>query len=859
MRPIVIVATVLLVGALPSRAADESDIYDAAALGDLPLLIKLLDADPELVHARTAAGETPLHYAAARQRAAVVELLLSRGAEANAVDDRGLTPLHLVATSSDSKLITAVLAGGADVNAQDRLGETPLHVAARRLNEQAMRALLAAGADVNAQNRRGQTALHVLGAAARTPEQIARLYHPLATLLIEGGADPDLRDQNNIPALHEPRDDAPGPRGGYRTYEEIGDLMNGWAKDYPEICELHDLGLSVQGRHIWDLRITDSLELEEDEPEFKYVSTMHGDEWVGNEMCLFFIEHLLANYGTDPRITNLINEIDIRIVPLMNPDGYVLCRRENYNWVDLNRNFPEGTRGDPNTTEGREPETAVIMEWTFANSFTLSANFHTGALVVNYPYDNDRLGSVYSPTPDDDLFIWISEEYSQHNLPMWSSPVFYHGITNGAAWYSISGGMQDWHYRYMGDNEVTIELSNTKRPPYYQIPQYWEDNRESMLAYMETCLIGVRGIVTDADSGTALSATVTVAGREHEIYTDPDVGDYHRMLLPGTYDLRFEADGYDPLLVRDVVVSSGPATRLDVGLGRPAQVVSPNGGETLYVGVPTTVTWTGDPAAQFHVQYTDDYGDMQTISDGFESGGLDPGYETGGDADWFVTSSSAHSGIWSARAGDIGNYDESWLTRTVAGGELSFWYRVSSEEGYDYFNFHIDGEVVLHVSGFVGWTLYSTTLPAGNHALKWQYVKDGSGSHGSDTAWVDDLEFTEDHTVWTDIVALTDPGEMSTEWTPAAPGSDYKVRVRAYYDNSVYGWWDESDDTFEVVEGTPPGDLNGDGCVDQADLGILLADWGCTGGDCPGDCDGDGDTDQSDLGILLAHWGEGCG
>ncbi|HUU94917.1 MAG TPA: C25 family cysteine peptidase [Phycisphaerae bacterium] len=55
-----------------------------------------------------------------------------------------------------------------------------------------------------------------------------------------------------------------------------------------------------------------------------------------------------------------------------------------------------------------------------------------------------------------------------------------------------------------------------------------------------------------------------------------------------------------------------------------------------------------------------------------------------------------------------------------------------------------------------------------------------------------------------------------------------------------------------------PGDLNGDGCVDQVDLGILLADWGCTGGDCPGDCDGDGNTDQTDLGILLANWGEGC-
>ena len=51
------------------------------------------------------------------------------------------------------------------------------------------------------------------------------------------------------------------------------------------------------------------------------------------------------------------------------------------------------------------------------------------------------------------------------------------------------------------------------------------------------------------------------------------------------------------------------------------------------------------------------------------------------------------------------------------------------------------------------------------------------------------------------------------------------------------------------------GDLDGDNDTDQGDLGILLADWGCTGGDCPGDLDGDGDTDQSDLGMLLGDWG----
>ena len=56
------------------------------------------------------------------------------------------------------------------------------------------------------------------------------------------------------------------------------------------------------------------------------------------------------------------------------------------------------------------------------------------------------------------------------------------------------------------------------------------------------------------------------------------------------------------------------------------------------------------------------------------------------------------------------------------------------------------------------------------------------------------------------------------------------------------------------------GDLDCDRDSDRADLGILLADWGCVGsepGDCPGDLDGDFDTDHSDLGILLADWG--CG
>jgi len=250
-------------------------------------------------------------------------------------------------------------------------------------------------------------------------------------------------------------------------------------------------------------------------------------------------------------------------------------------------------------------------------------------------------------------------------------------------------------------------------------------------------------------------------------------------------------------------------------------VTYPNGGEYLTTGVPIDVTWTEEnPAAQFHVQYTDNYGDLATTTDDFERSGLGADYTTGGDATWFLTSSSAHGGVRSARAGDIDDNEDSWMTRDVGGGDVSFWYRVSSESGWDHFSFYIDGDQELHVSGTVDWTRYSTTLAAGSHELKWEYDKDGSQSHGSDTVWLDDLEVIDDNTTWTDIIALTAPGASSTPWTPSVAGADYKVRLRSYYEG-LYGDFDESDATFSVESPQADGDYDDDGDVDLADYGAF--------------------------------------
>ena len=106
------------------------------------------------------------------------------------------------------------------------------------------------------------------------------------------------------------------------------------------------------------------------------------------------------------------------------------------------------------------------MAWTRSVPFVLSANLHGGSLLANYPFDDNAEGrSVNSPSPDDAVFKELSLAYSMAHKKMHLSPrcpgsgeTFRNGITNGANWYSVSGGMQDWNYLNTNDFEITLEI-----------------------------------------------------------------------------------------------------------------------------------------------------------------------------------------------------------------------------------------------------------------------------------------------------------------------------------------------------------------------------------------------------------------
>jgi hypothetical protein len=266
----------------------------------------------------------------------------------------------------------------------------------------------------------------------------------------------------------------------YPTSFQIAEKLRMAASKYPHIMKLISIGKSVKGKDLLIMKISDNVNTEEVEPEFKYMSSMHGDEITGRELSVSLIEEIGQKYGKDKEITDLVDNTEIYIMPSMNPDGSDLRQRANANYVDLNRNFPDMTRDQVSRPEGRQIEVQHVMRFQAGRKFSLSANFHGGTIVANYPWD-----SKYDLHPLDGLVRELSIGYAELNPEMRSSREFPGGITNGAAWYVVRGGMQDWSFFWHNDLQITIELSHQKWPSYSQIPQFYKDNRDSMVYYMK--------------------------------------------------------------------------------------------------------------------------------------------------------------------------------------------------------------------------------------------------------------------------------------------------------------------------------------------------------------------------------------
>lgn len=361
-------------------------------------------------------------------------------------------------------------------------------------------------------------------------------------------------------------------------------------RKYPNITRLYSIGKTVQGRDLYVIEIAKNPGQHiVGIPEFKYVANMHGNEVVGRELLLLLAKYLCENYQLNDRITKLIDTTRIHLMPSMNPDGYVLAAegddrsstgRANSNNVDLNRNFPD-QYGTNMLNEIQQPETSAVMNWTLSIPFVLSANLHGGSLVANYPYDDSSKDfqprvdprTVNNPAPDNKMYQFLARTYSNAHPKMHlgsSCPMFKEtfpeGITNGASWYSVTGGMQDWNYVYAGVFELTLEVGCTKYPYEIELVKYWDDNRESLIKYMEQVHRGVHGFVKSSIGTPIANAAITVDNVTHINYSWKN-GEYWKLLLPGRYNITVEAEGYETH-TEEIEVKDDGEVRLDFTLMR---------------------------------------------------------------------------------------------------------------------------------------------------------------------------------------------------------------------------------------------------------------------------------------------------
>jgi len=593
----------------------------------------------------------------------------------------------------------------------------------------------------------------------------------------------------------------------YPTYEIYVDMMYQFATDHPDICIVTSLGQSVEGRELLVANISDNVGVEEDEPEFLYTGQMHGNELVTYIMLLRLIDYLLENYGSDNRITNIIDNIDIYINPLSNPDGTYAggnntvwdATRNNANGVNLNRNFPDPEDGPHPDGNDWQTENIIMMDFADEHTFVLSSNLHSGTEVLNYPWDTWEQRAA-----DDDWWQEVCHTYADTvhiHAPANYMEGYDDGITNGFDWFTISGGRQDYMNYFKRCREMTLELSDEKYLPEIELEAHWEYNRQSFLLYMEECLYGIRGIVTNT-SFEPLLAEIEVLYHDidnSEIFTDPDLGNYHRMLFPGNYDVQFSSYGYITQTVQNIQVidnniviqnvqleespqysisgviinafSSEPIENASVEiLNVPLEPVSTNfNGEFEILSVHEDSYEIMISAVGFSTIIEDiivneqntvfDFELYESETENFETGDFSQfPWELSGDAEWDIDQLNSYEGTYSARSGDINDNQSSSIAinlETTYNGNISFFLKTSSEVGWDYFSFYIDDVMIERWSGESDWQYFNYQVEAGFHNLKWEFNKDGNVSGGDDTCWLDYISFPP-----TGVVSVSNENEI---------------------------------------------------------------------------------------------------
>ncbi|MBN1340314.1 MAG: T9SS type A sorting domain-containing protein [Bacteroidales bacterium] len=342
----------------------------------------------------------------------------------------------------------------------------------------------------------------------------------------------------------------------YHSYQQIVDIADSLVEYFPAICKKFIFGNSLGNRQCFALKISDNVATDEPEPEVMFDGGIHGDEAIGPEIMIRFARNIVLAYGTNSYITDLIDNREIWLYLMVNPDGRENNSRYNNAGVDLNRDWQymwDAWGGSPGPCS--QPESKHLRDCMYNQQFVVHTTYHSGIVFLSCPWSYrppdapdwahiQALGNIYA------------SESGYSNLPVEPG---YNGM------YAINGSTKDSNYGIMGSISWSMEISEIKKPPASQITTFYNYNYGAMMAMIEHAGYGLHGTVTDASSGTPVAAIIFV-DNSLPCYSDPVGGDYHKYMIPGTYSVKVMANGYQTQTIPNVQVTALNATILDVQL-----------------------------------------------------------------------------------------------------------------------------------------------------------------------------------------------------------------------------------------------------------------------------------------------------
>lgn len=419
---------------------------------------------------------------------------------------------------------------------------------------------------------------------------------------------------------------------GYLDLTDIISEMTDYANNNPAICKFYDLtntynqNETQEGNHIYAIKISDNVNIDENEPAFLMVSNHHAREVVTPEIALYAIDQFTSEYGSDPVITDLVDEYEIWICPVWNPDGYDYMYyndnwwrknlRDNngngyvdsYDGVDLNRNYPFGwyssysgsTSPSSETYKGpnpaSEPETQTMMAFSDDRHFVKVIDYHSYGREVLYAYTG-----------------WSHpfESWMRTEAIAISSAAGYSGSVRSA---SALGEEYQWQIFANGSYANLMETHSEFQP------SYASGLAEAALVFPGTIYmlqrpISLCGVVKDYRSNQPIVADIILEGvnfQHGEFFkSEPRFGRYHLIVPPGTYNVKFSADGYLNQTL-EVTVTSDSAEINDIYLKTPNTAPDPPGihGPVLpRIGVEQTYYFWGtdydEDELEFYVMWGD--------------------------------------------------------------------------------------------------------------------------------------------------------------------------------------------------------------------------------------------------------------